>query len=253
MTETSQAETRKTLGRIETDTLCDKCGYNLYSQEVWRDERLNIPIARCPECGAFQAAGKSSGTGNKWLQRFGGAMVILWVLLLLAATFLHLISMFGLTCAAIDNYFRYELIGPGPSRENVVVPLTDERLMFQLFLLGGIALTSFSLGGLVAVGMWPAKRHGRYWLTLLLPIITTGLLLMLLCSDITYIKEMKLVVSVSLLALCVELVAMVAGFFLGRPLTRRLLRTIISPGLLQYLTCLWIIDGLPAPPLKTEK
>lgn len=78
------ADCTQLLGLIETDTFCAKCGFNLHTQNVWRDERLGIPICRCPECGAIEAAGRNTATASAWLRRLALLGLMFWIALVLA-------------------------------------------------------------------------------------------------------------------------------------------------------------------------
>src|SRR6478672_8387076 len=49
------------IGRVEGDMFCSGCQYNLHGLNVTLDERLQLPIVRCPECGKFHAAGIATG------------------------------------------------------------------------------------------------------------------------------------------------------------------------------------------------
>src|SRR5687767_12375287 len=71
------------LGVVLTDLTCEGCGYNLYSQAIARDERLGIPVCRCPECGRFNVPGKATDAGRAWLRRLGVALLVLYVLTVL--------------------------------------------------------------------------------------------------------------------------------------------------------------------------
>jgi hypothetical protein len=71
------------IGRIETDTFCQSCGYNLHTQNVIRDERLDILVCRCPECGRYASAGQATAASRLWLNRLGTTFLTGWVFLLL--------------------------------------------------------------------------------------------------------------------------------------------------------------------------
>lgn len=82
------------VGVIETDTFCARCGFNLHTQKVWRDERLGILVCRCPECGGHHAVGSESSVGRKWMQRFATIGVMIWVAFGLAFVF----GIFAFSC-----------------------------------------------------------------------------------------------------------------------------------------------------------
>lgn len=74
------AGTPARLGQLETDRFCDGCGYNLHGQIVTRDERLGIPVCRCPECGRHHAATGGTTALHLWLKRVGTLVLVVWVL-----------------------------------------------------------------------------------------------------------------------------------------------------------------------------
>lgn len=77
-------DSARVVGLIETDMFCSKCGFNLHTQKVWRDERLDIPVCRCPECGAIDAAGRNTATSSVWLKRLALVGLLLWLSIVLA-------------------------------------------------------------------------------------------------------------------------------------------------------------------------
>lgn len=80
---------------IETDTFCEGCGFNLFTQPVWRDQRLGILVCRCPECGRHQHATGRSTVGTVWLNRLATAALLAWVLsvvMFVIAVFVFLVS-----------------------------------------------------------------------------------------------------------------------------------------------------------------
>jgi len=81
---------------IQADQFCG-CGYNLHGQRVAFDERLDIPIARCPECGKWHAAGHGSTAGRSWLARLGSIALFAWCLFILLAISATLALVFGVT------------------------------------------------------------------------------------------------------------------------------------------------------------
>ena len=40
---------------VSGDRFCTRCGYNLVAQPIVREERYEMLIVRCPECGAVAA------------------------------------------------------------------------------------------------------------------------------------------------------------------------------------------------------
>lgn len=71
-------------GVLEVDAFCVGCQYNLHGQTVTVDERLQLPVCRCPECGRFHAAGVGVSASGLWTRRLGTLLLVNWVLLVLA-------------------------------------------------------------------------------------------------------------------------------------------------------------------------
>ena len=65
-------------GQIEVDAFCGGCHYNLHGQPVTVDERLGLPVCRCPECGRWAAAGVATGAGSVWVRRLGTVLLFNW-------------------------------------------------------------------------------------------------------------------------------------------------------------------------------
>jgi hypothetical protein len=111
-----EGEGTKRVGVIETDLFCDHCGFNLHTQNVWRDERLSILVCRCPECGRHQAAGERTTAAVNWLQRVALAGAMVWIIVSL----LFVVGVFffavGIHAAAEEGltYRRFETTAGEP-------------------------------------------------------------------------------------------------------------------------------------------
>lgn len=97
----SDSSPPKPVAVIESDTFCEKCGFNLHTQPVWKDERLDILICRCPECGGHQAAGQQTTVGYSWLSRLALAGALVWMVIFLA---LVIGTFFGFLGYTVFNY-----------------------------------------------------------------------------------------------------------------------------------------------------
>lgn len=95
---------RQQLGQLESDRFCDGCGYNLHGQQVWRDERLGIPVCRCPECGRHHAVQQGTTAAVLWLKRLTSVFVIGWVMLLTFVIAGFFFAVYGITIGATENY-----------------------------------------------------------------------------------------------------------------------------------------------------
>ena len=81
---------------VEADQFCP-CGYNLHGQRVTFDERLDIPVVRCPECGKWHPAGHGSTAMRPWLARLATVLLAVWCLFNLGFTLAVLMTLFGVT------------------------------------------------------------------------------------------------------------------------------------------------------------
>src|SRR3954453_15877769 len=102
--------------RLETDTFCVGCGYNLHSQEVTRDQRLGIFICRCPECGRFHPAGTGITASRPWISRLATAMLVFWVLIVLFAIFWIVMGLGAAEVAHVEQ-FTYSRMETTDGRE----------------------------------------------------------------------------------------------------------------------------------------
>lgn len=104
------------IGVIETDTFCDRCGFNLHTQRVWRDGRLGILVTRCPECGAHQAAGRSTTTASAWLKRLAMIGLVWWIGIALAFVVGVFFLNFGITVGSVEELVtdHYETLDGRP-------------------------------------------------------------------------------------------------------------------------------------------
>ena len=85
---------------IQSDQFCT-CGYNLHGQTVERDERLDLPLVRCPECGRYHPAGHGSTALRPWLARLAAFALAAWVVFLLGVWIAVTASLTGLLVAGL--------------------------------------------------------------------------------------------------------------------------------------------------------
>ncbi len=94
---------------IETDTFCEKCGFNLHTQRVWRDQRLDLLVCRCPECGAHSAAGKNITVTTPWLSRLTTGLMLIYVVLVVAFVIGFFFACVGVFAASDEALIFHEL------------------------------------------------------------------------------------------------------------------------------------------------
>jgi hypothetical protein len=246
------------LSLVETDAFCD-CGYNLHGQAVWRDERLDLLVCRCPECGRHAAAGRFTGIHSVWLQRLSTGLIASWVGFLLA-TFLFLTVMLGVWPAVhAGNFLRMRPIphtGPVPTPYAYDVrALSDWEVRgwgpFVATMYGFATLTGLIIGTVAATCLWHLRW--RAFLTLLLPVASVGFIYVLWSnSELTAAAQTWLNVRLGSYVV-VEGAAVITGILIGRPVARFLLRLLLPDRLLQHLAFLWYRDGKTPPPLSPKE
>src|SRR5690348_18374707 len=101
LTAEPSSEIGPVVSHLQTDTFCAGCGYNLNTQAVLRDARLDLLICRCPECGRFTAAGQGTSAARVWLNRFGILLLMVWLLFLFVVFGLGSLALGGLSYGSL--------------------------------------------------------------------------------------------------------------------------------------------------------
>ena len=101
---------------IQADQFC-ACGYNLHGQTVERDERLDLPLVRCPECGRWHPAGHGSTALRPWLARLATLGLALWMLLMAAYAVASGGVLIGMQFFFLEMNTAYALLDVGSGRE----------------------------------------------------------------------------------------------------------------------------------------
>ncbi|MGD8451854.1 MAG: hypothetical protein PVJ57_08550 [Phycisphaerae bacterium] len=253
---------------IETDRFCDGCGYNLRTQAIHRDPRTGILLCRCPECGRFHAAADHATTvGRLWLKRLAAALLVGWILTILAAVFgLGLVQV--ILCFGTLDELTYW--GPGSPQQAVVsggkltfVSTSTSYTRWQryvredyewrpqlLLLMNGLsAAAGFGVTFLAAV----ALAHWRRWwylAPLVLISLGAGLIAWLAwCDDAANLEAWSRPYIASQTA--AHLVGGLAGILWGRPLARGIVRVLLAPRHRGLFTYLWLADGKPPPTINS--
>jgi len=68
----------KMMDSIRADRACIKCGFNLFGQEVFKEDHYQLAVTRCPECGTV-AALQSYPMMSHWVNRFRALIAGGWV------------------------------------------------------------------------------------------------------------------------------------------------------------------------------
>lgn len=249
------------IGHMQTDTFCEDCGYNLNTQAVMRDERLGVLVCRCPECGRFAAAGKSTAARQVWLNRFGVALLAAWGLFLLLA--FALLAMFqGImanghardgvewdqqqmyapmppTTMPLRRYIppTYKLRDPPATAEEARQRQTEDG-----FVRAGAAFFGCLTGAFAAVFMWHLKRWWRL-VAFVPPLVGVGFAMLGWANSpmMRFVRGYGYARMQEILLL--ECLGVALGLWLGRPFARGLLTILIPPKPRQHLAFLWWTDG----------
>ncbi len=99
-------------GQIEVDTFCPGCHYNLHGQAVMVDDRLGIPVCRCPECGRFAPAGVGVTAATVWVRRLATLLLFAWVAIVAGATVALSIALGGVSAGSLGAYTNTVLVDP---------------------------------------------------------------------------------------------------------------------------------------------
>src|SRR2546421_11918868 len=96
------------VSHLQSDTFCAGCGYNLNTQAVLRDARLDLLVCRCPECGRYAAAGLGTSASRTWLNRVGILLLMLWILVLLGIFGFGSFALGGLSYGSLMPFVTYQ-------------------------------------------------------------------------------------------------------------------------------------------------
>lgn len=251
--------------QLETDFFCHQCGYNLHGQIVSRDERLDLLICRCPECGRFHPAGLGVSATRPWLARAGIGLIVIWVMFaigvfLLSGFFMGLFTWVHLetfTTRDYDNASRYIInnmyAGPIPRilrHERDDYYSQSRNVAWKV--MGSLSIANaLLLGGFCAVAMWHVRKN-RLYLVLGWPILTALITYGLWWANENLVRIAGWSMSRIAIYAIVNIVAMAIGLQIGRPVARFVLRVVVPPKLRQHTHFLWTCDGKTPPMVRSD-
>jgi len=257
MDERPETSVGPVIGHMQTDTFCEGCGYNLVTQAVMRDERLWVLVCRCPECGRYGAAGKSTTARQVWLNRFGVALLAAWALFLIFA--LGMLTLFqgimanGHARGGVEydqTTFQPAATMPvrwvPPSFRLRDPPATAEeereRWTEDMMVRAGATFFGMLTGGFAAVFMWHLKRWWRV-VAFVPPLVGVGFAALgwSNMASMRYVREFGYGRMREILLL--ECIGVAVGLWLGRPVARAVLTILLPPKPRQHLAFLWRTDG----------
>ena len=228
------------IATVRGDPFC-RCGFNLHGRPVVRDGRTDLPLAECPECGAFHAAGAADTAVTQWAARFYAVLVLLWVALLVALAFAAAGLQAGLNLVAAEDATSVQLMN------------ADDFVFWRIaFLLLPLALGSF-LGAFQSVSMW--HRRGPSQLVPVLFILAVGGFITELALQDSYgyrNGDDPLIAHLNAAGVSViTLIGWAVMLRLGRPLARAMASVAVPPKPRRALAFLWTADG-KSPPTSQE-
>ena len=247
---------RQPLAHIDLDRFCEGCGYNLRTLPVHRDERLGIPVVRCPECGRFISANDASSALRPWLRRLTALMLGVWMLAIVAVFVL-----LGSAEASLSYVTLDELTTPGDytiqrigntvirTRSSLGPMKVDQNYEeYRLFittimicsLLSGFACGTF---GVVFLPHWP--RLAYVGIVLSMPLVLGALIALSWHYQAPHLFDWGLPYVAAHAG--VQVLGGLLGVACGRPFTRLVIRSLLPPSLRPRLAYLWLIDGKPLP------
>lgn len=254
----TETELGPLVGHIQTDSFCETCGYNLHTQPVMRDARLGILVSRCPECGRFNAAGRTTAANQPWLNRLAIALLLFWILFLLV--FFGLGTLFlGMTAYAHASegttfrqiqvpfpgnpkmtYTKFEQVvddGTGKTAEQRAI---ERQQMIALVVFA--AILSMIVGGAFSVFFWHCRGLRRA-LALVPPLIACGFARFIWTTDARNARLAHWGRWHIAQYAAWQIVWVLIGLFIGRPFARAALTILLPPKVRQHLAFLWTRDG----------
>lgn len=268
---------------IGADRPCARCGFNLFGQAVVREPHYGLVAARCPECGQLAALQEYPALG-RWAGRWAGLLAALWLLVLLGAMFVQFGPTYGLTFVVIDiatqefsnpvltEYLNMATVSGTVSlgswsnldpawwaenRERVadamggplsVVNTSTAAVWFPM------AVISAGFGAFWSVALLGGRRR---WAALIAAVPTASAVSMAfylgaadaMSTGLTIRGAVSGLIRPSLLSvtMCVVMVSLLLGVWVGRPLSRLLVRLALPARMRTPLSVLWTRDGLEPP------
>jgi hypothetical protein len=267
-------------GQLDTDTFCESCGYNLHGQRVARDERLGIMICQCPECGRYHPAGHRTTAQSVWLSRMAAAGLMFWILVVLTVVFLLGMGLGAIDWLHVDAFSSSKTVAAANGREigyaqvngawttvyagtmqpvlgnvrqvrTVKLPgdlsLKDRWMIMIIlhFFAAGLGMLS---GILLVVVLWHWPRRKYFWFLLLPLLAALWDIGFVLVGDDQYELIRGWAISRVLYQMTIQMIFVIIGIRIGRPVARWIIRMIIPPRPRQHLNFLWRIDGKIPPP-----
>lgn len=280
-------ETIQQVGTVELDRYCGGCGYNLRQQAIRRETKTQLLLCKCPECGVFEPANTLTTAHRSWFRGLVVIAWLCWLVVWLNLVGWSVFAVVGLALVSGDirrdwDWVEVEQIDPdqiyandalqayrkssgnhsgsGVSHsyygDNVmdIRPMRGEDAAIIALFLAVAATLGMLLTTITTVAMPHWRRWGYVCFAVGWPLI--GILIF--HGLIWHEHYNWRLVTIDLVnwhlacALSIEAIAIVAGLlavWLGRPVTRGLIRLFVPPRRRGVFAYLWLADG--KAPTKT--
>lgn len=243
---------------VEVDRYCPKCAYNLRTQPVRRDGPTQLLVARCPECGSFEAVANTMTSAKPWLNRLAGLALLMWILILLSSIFGFSLAQGAVSIATLEGFTTWQQIqAPSPTAGTrgtyQRVLRTDYRTREYKLIMGLAIFGSFSLAFLLIALLVVACHHWRRPVFACFAVVHTFVVSALVWeiwqADMPGLFDWgkQYIVGFAI----VRLIAALLAVWAGRPLARLTVRILLPPRIRSTLAFLWLADGLEPPRKKT--
>ncbi len=247
------------LAYVEVDRYCPKCAYNLRTQPVRRDGPTQLLVARCPECGAFDAVAGTMTATKPWLSRLATLGLLMWILAVLGAIFGLSLAQGAVTIGTIAGFTTWQQIqGPivttGSFRstyQRVLKP--DYRGRNYDFIITLAVFGSFVLAFLLVAMLVVVCHHWGRAVVACFAVVHTSVVSAFVWEiweqDMPELIDWgkEYIVGFAL----VRLIGALSAVWAGRPLARLTVRIFLPPRVRSVLAFLWLADGLDLPRKET--
>ena len=260
-----------TLACVESDRFCNRCGYNLRTLSIHRDNHTKILLVRCTECGQYQPANDLATVTRPWLHRMSAFFLILWIVFLVAM-YVHLgiaqgAVMYG-TLEELTGWAAADTFAQPPGVQTIVVDgrvvydgrvlIRNEKTMlhavqedfphYTLFVSVMIVL-SFVIGLLVSGGATAVLPHwrriGYIVLIPIMPLAAGAIITLAWREEAPHLLSWGVPYVAAYAG--VHMLGGMIGVFLGRPALRLIVRIMLPPSVQPRLAYLWLADDMKPP------
>jgi hypothetical protein len=266
-------------GVIEIDAFCTGCFYNLHGQVVAIDERLGIPVCRCPECGKYHPAGTGVTAAGVWVRRFASILLFAWIVAVIGSLIAVAGAMAGLDAASIGPYIHGYWAAPtgqpvdwsgagsviqgtttivkNPVYVTELYPWTSDSTQPGPGLIGMSLLSSASVvlgliaGTLCVTLLWHWPRP-RYFFAVIVSLIPAALVSIPFATSVEYLHLRTQCLERIGTQAALQCLGILLGVIFGRAISRGVIRSIVPPKPRQALAFLWLVDGKPPPAVSTK-